>query len=55
MILCASLGDVSELAAVLTRGESNRGDDGGDLSGSGEEANRGTHGVDVLGLDGYRN
>ena len=50
MVLRASLGDVPELAAVLTLGEPIGGDDGGDLSGSGEEANRGTHGIDVRSL-----
>ena len=55
MILCASLGDMPELVAVLALEESIGGDAGGDLSGSREEANRGTHGVDVLGLDGYCN
>ena len=54
MVLRASLGNMPELAAVLALGEPIGGDDGGDLLGSGEEVNRGTHGVDILGLDGYR-
>ena len=54
MVLRAPLGDMPELTAVLALGEPIGGDDGGDLAGSGEEANIGAHGVDVLGFDGYR-
>ena len=54
VLLRASLGNVAELAAVLALGEPIGGDDGGDLTGAGEEANRGTHRVDVLWFDGYR-
>ena len=54
VFLHASLGHMAKLTAVLALGEPIGGDDGGDLSGSGEEANRGTHRDDVLWLDGYR-
>ena len=51
MILGASLGDVTELVAVVALGEPIGGDDGGDSPGSGEEANRCSQGDCVLGLD----
>ena len=54
MLLGAPLGNVAELTAVLALGKPIGGDDGGDLSGTGEEANRGTHRDDVLWFDGYR-
>ena len=42
---------MSELTAVIALGETVGGDDGGDASGAGEEANRGTHCGHVLWLD----
>ena len=44
--------DMTELTAVVTLGEPVGGDDGGDTSGVGEEAKRGSHGGHVLWLDG---
>ena len=54
MLLCAPLGNVAKLTAVLALGKPVGVDDGGDFSGTGEEANRGTHRGDVLWFDGYR-
>ena len=55
VVLSASLSDVPKLIAVVALGEPVGGDDRGDLSGVGEEANRGVHGVDVLWSDRYGN
>ena len=48
VVLNASQCDMPELAAVVALRESVGGDDGGDASGVEEEANRGTHGVNIL-------
>ena len=55
MILGASLGDVSELAAIVALGEPVGGDDRGDLSGTGEETDGGSHRRDILWSDGDSN
>ena len=46
------MGDVSKLVAVVALGEPIGGDDRGDLSRSGEEADRGSHRGGVLRSDG---
>ena len=52
MALSASLGNVSELAAVVALGEPVSGDDRGDLSWAREEADGGPHRGDILRPDG---